>query len=258
MPRMQRYATGVPCWVDLQTTDVDAAADFYTAIFGWESDGGAGSEGSGYQMFSKNGAAVAAAGPQPAEMTEGGLPPVWTTYLAGNADELTTKVEAAGGAVLLPAADVGTFGRLAMIADPSGAALGIWEAHGHIGAELANEPGALVWNELNSADLEASARFLEEVFGVTTEDLPGDMAYKTFHVDGEARGGILQMDEHWEGIAPHWMTYFMVEDNDATCARIVEAGGDVPVQPFDTQFGRITVVTDPQGAHFSLMAAPAS
>lgn len=259
MPRMERYETGIPCWIDLQTTDVDGAAVFYTAVFGWESDGGAASEGSGYQMFSKDGAAVAAVGPQPPEMVEGGVPPVWLTYLAGKAEEITGRVEGAGGRVLLPAGDVGAIGRLAVIADPSGAPLGIWQAQDRIGVELANEPGTLVWNELYTTDLEASARFLEEVFGVTTEDLAGaPAAYKTFQVGGESRGGIMQMEgDEWEGIPPHWMTYFMVEDTDAGCAAVEEAGGSVRVQPFDTDFGRMAVVADPQGGHFSLMAAPA-
>jgi len=55
-----------------------------------------------------------------------------------------------------------------------------------------------------------------------------------------------------QGVPPHWMPYFEVEDCDATVAAAKEAGGTMSVAPFDLPYGRIAVLTDPFGAVFSV------
>jgi predicted enzyme related to lactoylglutathione lyase len=173
------------------------------------------------------------------------------TYLAGGANAVVDRVPEAGGKVLMPPLDVEGSGRMAIIADPGGAAVGVWESGNHIGAELVNEPVSMIWNEVNTPDMKATAEFLEQAFGVEIEDVPMvESGYKIFKVDGEPRGGILQMTEEWEGVPPHWMTYFAVNDTDATCAAIRDAGGLVSIEPFYAAFGRMAVVNDPQGAVF--------
>jgi predicted enzyme related to lactoylglutathione lyase len=75
MPEVSSYATGQPCWADVTSPDVDAAARFYSDIFGWEAAKAAPEpEAGGYTMFSRNGKYVAAASPPPQE----GVPPHWT------------------------------------------------------------------------------------------------------------------------------------------------------------------------------------
>lgn len=258
MPRMDAYETGVPCWAELSTTDPESAVDFYTTVFGWEHEAVPTGTDEPYHMFSQDGAYVTACMRQPEELAQAGVPPVFTVYLAGPADEIAARVPDAGGQIVNPPFDVPGSGRMAIIAEPGGAVFGVWEAGDHIGAELVNEPVSMTWNELNTTDLAASATFLEQVFGVATEDLPaGESGYKTFGTgadpDAQASGGIMQMTEEWEGIPPHWMTYFAVADTDAACTAIREAGGGVNIDPFDTEFGRIAVVSDRQGAHFSIM-----
>lgn len=258
MPRVDSYETGTPCWVDLSTTDPDDAVRFYTTVFGWGHKSMPTDPDEPYHMFTQDGAHVAACMPQSADMAAAGAQSSWVTYLAGNADEVAARVPDAGGQVIAPPFDVEGSGRMAIIADPSGAAVGVWEAGSHIGAQLVNEPGALTWNEVNTTDMHATARFLEQVFGVETSDLPAvESGYKTFEVNGTPRGGILQMTEEWEGIPPHWLAYFGVADADAACTAIEEAGGNVSVAPFDSDFGRMAVVNDPQGAVFMVSSQPA-
>lgn len=250
MPRIDAYETGIPCWTDVATTDPDDAVRFYTTVFGWEHKAiPTGSDP--YHMFMQDGAYVAACVRQDADAVAVGVPPAWITYLAGNADEVAFRVPAAGGKVLMPPLDVEGSGRIAIIADPGGAVVGVWEAGDHVGAQLVNEPVSMIWNEVNTPDMEATAGFLEQTFGVETVDVPMvESGYKTFNVGREPRGGILQMTEEWEGVPPHWMTYFAVDDTDATCAAILDAGGAVGIEPFDTALGRVAVVNDPQGAVF--------
>jgi predicted enzyme related to lactoylglutathione lyase len=49
-----------------------------------------------------------------------------------------------------------------------------------------------------------------------------------------------------------------VADTDAAVAKVAELGGSVVVEPFDTPAGRIALVTDPQGAAFSVIQPPGS
>jgi predicted enzyme related to lactoylglutathione lyase len=258
MPRVDSYETGVPCWVDLSTTDPDDAVRFYTTVFGWGQESLPSNTEAPYHMFTKDGAHVAACMRQSADLAGAGVPSSWTTYLAGNADEVAERVPHAGGQVIAAPFDIGGTGRMAIISDPTGAVLGVWQAGSHSGAQLVNEPGCLTWNEVNTTDMEATARFLEQVFGVETSAVPAvESGYKTFEVAGVPRGGILQMTEEWEGIPPHWMAYFAVEDTDATCAAVEAAGGKVSVPPFDSDFGRMAVLSDPQGAVFMVSSQPA-
>ena len=56
------------------------------------------------------------------------------------------------------------------------------------------------------------------------------------------------------GVPNHWHVYFAVEDADATAAKAAAEGGNVAVQPFDIPtVGRSAVLTDPQGAMFSVL-----
>ena len=68
--------------------------------------------------------------------------------------------------------------------------------------------------------------------------------------------GVLQMDAQWEGIPPHWMGYFQVDNTDAAIERAVAAGGKLAVPAFDMEYGRMAVISDPAGAVFSIVQPP--
>jgi predicted enzyme related to lactoylglutathione lyase len=63
VPEVTSYATGQPCWADVTSPDVDAAAAFYGELFGWRADKAPQPEAGGYTMFSKDGKYTAAASP---------------------------------------------------------------------------------------------------------------------------------------------------------------------------------------------------
>lgn len=257
MPEISHYDTGTPCWVDLSTTDVDGALAFYRQVFDWEAETVPTDAGPDYHFLRCRGQVVAGLGPQPPEQAQAGVPPTWTTYLAAPVDDTSAKAEAAGGSVMMPGMDVMKEGRMAIVADPTGAATGLWEARDHHGATLVNEPGAVVWNELNTHDIDASGRWLQAVFGVTLDDVPDTPnPYRTFAVDGQVRGGILQMGSDMARFPSHWMTYFGADDAGAVVDRVSAAGGTVNVAPWDTPFGRMAVLSDPQGAVFMISQQP--
>jgi hypothetical protein len=74
-------------------------------------------------------------------------------YLAAaDADATAQTITDNGGSVLMPTMDVLTFGRMVVVADPTGAVFGLWQARDFIGSQVVNEPGSVIWSELNTAD----------------------------------------------------------------------------------------------------------
>ncbi len=256
MPTRDSYAQGTPNWVDLQTTDQAAAKAFYGGVFGWSYDDQPMEGDAVYSLAKLGDENVAAIAPQSPELAAAGAPPMWNTYLAvDSADEAAAKVGPAGGTVAMEPFDVMDAGRMAFVLDPSGAPVALWQAGQHIGATLVNEPGTVVWNELITDNL-AAVSFYERVLGVTTATAEmGEGKYTMFQVADKEVGGTTP--PMMEGVPNHWHVYFAVADADASAAKIQELGGSVMVAPFDTPIGKMAVVTDPQGAVFSLFQASA-
>jgi uncharacterized protein len=252
MPERTSYTEGTPSWVDLPTTDQNAAKAFYTGIFGWTYDDQPMGEGAVYSLAKVRGLDVAAISPQPQEMAAAGAPAMWGTYITvDSADDAAAKIGPAGGKVLMEPMDVMEAGRMVLAMDPGGAMIAFWQPNEHIGARLVNEPGALTWNELITTD-PSSAKFYEQVAGMTTSTMDmGQGEYTLFNVGDQMVGGTTP--PQMEGVPNHWHVYFSVDDADATAAKVTELGGTILVPPFDTPVGRIAVAQDPQGAVFSFM-----
>ena len=251
------WPSGTPCWVDLGVNDVTRANAFYSALFGWDTKPGP-PEAGGYTMCLMGGRPVAGIGPQ---QGPAGTPPSWTVYLASaDVDETAGKVSAAGGQVLVPPVDVLDVGRMAVAADPAGAVFGVWQARSHTGLGVANEPGSVCWNENFSRDMGGNQAFYHAVFGYQYGDMSTpEFRYATLKIDGKEVGGIGELGGGIPPEAPaQWSTYFAVEDTDAAVATVTGTGGSVTRAPWDTPYGRMAIVSDDQGAVFSLMSTPAA
>jgi predicted enzyme related to lactoylglutathione lyase len=247
------WPAGTPCWVDLGVDSIDQAVVFYGALFGWDVDRG-GEEFGGYSMASIGGRNVAGFGPR----QDQDQPPFWTTYVASDdVDETASRIKHAGGQVLVEPMDVMDVGRMAIAADVDGAVFGVWQARAHVGAQLANEPGAYSWNENMSRNFEGNRKFYTDVFGYSYEDLSNaDFQYATASLPGGGNpvGGIGGLSAETPAEVPAaWTTYFAVTDTDASVQKVEALGGKVLVPAQDTPFGRMAVVTDDQGAAFAVI-----
>ncbi len=253
--RDTRWPAGTPCWVDVSVDDVPKAIAFYQALFGWDIQAG-GPEAGGYAIAHLQGRIVAGVGPK---FGPPGAPSAWTVYLAtDDADETADKIRAAGGQLAQGPADVMDEGRTAVAVDTTGAAFGLWQGGKTTGLGLANESGSLTWNEHLSWDYDAARDFYGAVFGYEFQDMSGDgFSYAMLMVGGREVGGIGRYTEAAAaGIPAAWSTYFAVENTDRAVATAAELGGGI-VQPVrDSPYGRIGVVTDNQGAVFSLITSP--
>jgi predicted enzyme related to lactoylglutathione lyase len=162
-----------------------------------------------------------------------------------------------GGTPFMAPMDVMEAGRMAIIADPTGAVFGIWQAGEHKGAELVNEPGSLTWNELMTRDVDAAKRFYQAVFGIEPAEVPmGDgPPYTIFNVNDRGVAGVLAMGDDFPAEVPSmWATYFAVDDTDAAMAKATSLGATVSREPFDIPgVGRIGVLNGPHGEMFAVI-----
>ena len=252
---MKAFPTGAPCWFELATTDQDGAKTFYTELFGWDTKDSPMGPDAVYTMWKKGERDVGGGYKLMPDMLQQGIPPHWMVYfMTPNADECAAKVAALDGKVLQGPFDVMTHGRMAVCQDPTGAVFSIWQPNTHPGATAMGEDGTVCWSELMTRDAQSARRFYTDLFGWSTKGSAGMAEYIEFSAGGESRGGIMPMDEQFQGIPPHWGIYFMVNDCDASVARAKEMGGVVRHGPFDAPgVGRIAIMADPQGAGFSLI-----
>jgi predicted enzyme related to lactoylglutathione lyase len=254
MGERTQYTPGTFCWTDLTTSDQAAAKAFYGGLFGWEAEDLPVGEDRFYSMQRLGGRDVAAISAQPQMQRDAGIPPTWNSYVSvESADAAAERAKELGANVHAPAFEVMESGRMAVIQDPQGAFFAVWEPRRHFGAALVNAPGALVWNELASPDLDASSAFYSALFGWRLEPFEGSPdPYLTIKVGESGNGGIRPLDQ--PGVPPHWLVYFGAEDIDASIATVEELGGAKMIGPIDIGIARIAIVQDPQGAVFALYA----
>jgi len=236
------------------TSDPDKSEAFYCSLFGWTAES-TGEEYGGYVNFLKDRVRVAGSMKNDGEA---GLPDVWSIYLAVEDAAATTEAAVAnGGGVILSAMQVMELGSMAVVSDPGGAAIGMWQSGLHKGFGVMAEPGTPGWFELHTRDYDGAVLFYEKVFGWDTHvasDEPG-FRYTTLGQGEGQLAGIMDAGAFLpEGVPAHWAVYFAVADTDATLAQVQALGGSI-VQPAETTpYGRLATATDPTGAMFKLVA----
>jgi hypothetical protein len=268
MSRRDAYPPGVPCFVDTLTADVESALGFYRGIFGWEFSGPGPMPGDGeYYVAQLAGDDVAGIGSLRSAGagtagTAGGVgraPAAWNTYVAADGvADAASRATAAGGSVVVEPFDAAPAGRIAVIADPAGANLCVWEAGIRPGAARVNEPSAWAMSLLTTPDPDGARRFYGELFGWTAEAF-GDGVW-LWRLDGYVGGepeqpvprDVVAAMTTGDGDAAAWSVDFWIADAEAAAAAAPELGGTVVVAPFDEAKFRRTILAAPDGAAFSV------
>ena len=261
MSERTKYAPGEFSWVDLATTDVEAAKSFYEDLLGvsYQAAPGDPEETGGYGFFMKDGKMVAGIGP--VQSDEGHS--AWSSYIkVEDADAIAESTKEAGGTVFFGPADLpNNSGRVAMLRDPEGAFIGIVQQQNHPGAQLVNEPGTWNWNNLLTRELDAGKDFYGKVFGWLATHPEGAPGYIwSFQVEGqrwpEGIAGLMEMGSEMPSDAPsHWQVYLVVENVAEAAEKTKAAGGRLIFGPMEVPSGRIATLFDPQGAVFSIIEA---
>jgi predicted enzyme related to lactoylglutathione lyase len=254
MANVETHAPGSFSWIELGTTDQNAAKTFYGSLFGWTGTDFPMGPSEVYTIFGLEDRKTAGCYAVTPEMRAQGVPTHWMLYIGvANADETAAKVEPAGGKVLKGPFDVMEHGRMAVLQDPTGAIVSIWQPKNHQGIGIEHVPGTLCWADLSTPDQSRAAKFYHDVFGWHAD--PGKDSSGYLHIkNGDKHiGGIPPAQHRNPNVPPHWLLYILVQDCDASTAKAT-AGGATVLMPATTMegVGRWSIVADPQGAVFAL------
>ena len=255
MATITQHAPGTFCWPELATTDQAGAKKFYAALLGWEMTDSPISDSEVYTMLMLKDRSVGALYTMRPEERGQGVPPHWNSYVAvESADQSAAKAKTLGGTILMEPFDVMEHGRMAVIQDPTGAVVCVWESKKHTGASVMGETGALVWTELMTSDAAKAQPFYTGLFGWKAEAMPmGPLTYTIYKNGNEQAGGMMQITKEMGPMPSNWGVYFGVDDVDASAAKAAGLGATIMVPPNDIpNIGRFAVLVDPQGAAFSI------
>jgi predicted enzyme related to lactoylglutathione lyase len=245
------------CWFELATSNQAEAKKFYGGLFGWTAVDAPMGPDVFYTTFQLRGKKVGAAYTLMPDQLKQGIPPHWGTYVAvGNADEASATAKTLGATVLAGPFDVAEHGRMAVLRDPAGAVISLWQAKQHQGVGLWGEVGAFCWSELLTRDTAAAVKFYTALFGWKTK--VSDMvafSYTHWQNGGADIGGMMAIMEAWGPMPPNWINYIQVDNCDQAAAKATSLGGKVCMPPMDIpNTGRFAMLQDPQGAAFSVIA----
>jgi predicted enzyme related to lactoylglutathione lyase len=252
---------GLFIWVDLATPDPGAAAAFYEAVLGWSAEQSSPDPEMPYWNLSHGDKVAAGMGRLSEEQVAKGMPSVWTSYIkVDDCDAAVARATELGGSVIMRAMQIFDVGKMAMLADPTGAAFAVWESGTFDGADHFNDPGFFSWNELATRDVLVATAFYQGLFGWDLEEFPmGEDGgiYTVWKIGDRENGAMYDATAMLPPEVPsHWSVYLSVADCDDAAAKIKEAGGTLIQEPFDMQEGRKAVAQDPFGAAFMLIQMP--
>jgi len=255
MPTREQFAPGEFCWIELATSNQNAAKSFYAALFGWTANDVPIGPSDFYSLMELQGRVAAGAYTMRPDEQAAGLPSHWKLYVAvTSADDAEKRAEELGAKIIDPAFDIRDRGRTAVFHDPSGAPFYVWQPNKRSGLGVTGEPGAFCWAELITPDLARAKTFYEGLFGWKL--MPGqdkDSGYLHIVNGKNYIAGVPPAHANSASEPPHWLIYFAVADVDKTFQRAKELHARILLRPMDFEgVGRVAMLADPQGAVFAL------
>lgn len=122
-------APGSFCVADLSTPEQEAASRFYEHLFGWRI--GKEDEKPGHNYYHLFNHDEFIGGILPPAFRDPAAPPHWQIYLqVSDSDAIAAKAKNLGAQLFMPPMPIEDIGRMAVLADPQGAAFAIFEAFG--------------------------------------------------------------------------------------------------------------------------------
>jgi len=241
--------TGEFCWINMITPQPAKAREFFAALLGWTYGD---IPGLGYSI-KVGGHEVGGMFDLEAPNTPPGTPPlIGVMVKVESADAAAAKATTLGGKSQ-PAFDIMDQGRMAVLFDPAGANLDVWEPRKGPGMDAdSTHHGAPSWFESISTDVPRASKFYCDLFGWTSEEMPmPDFPYTTFKHNGEYVAGMMPVLPHMGKVPSHWAVYFTVKDADEAERAAVKLGGKICVPCMDIpNVGRFCGITSPQGVMF--------
>ena len=255
---MANASKGLFVWYEHLTRDPKAAIAFYGAVDGWKTQPFAEGGDSDYVMWVGSQGPLGGVMGLPQQVVEMGVPPHWMgNVMVDDVDAACALTKRLGGKVHKEPADIPTVGRFAVIADPQGAAIAIFEPIGTMALHDPSKEGEFCWNELLTSDSAAAFKFYAEVFGwksLQEMDMGAMGVYRVFGFGEKQVGGMMTAPKGMQ-MPPSWLYYTSTPDLEAAMKRATDKGAKVMNGPMDVPGGRIAQLMDPQGAAFALHQA---
>ncbi len=254
-PPSQEHHPGKVIFVQLTTTDMASAKQFYSGLFGWSFRDVKGTRVP-FSLAYVGTEQVAAIAQRPAP-AGGHMQPTWLSFFSTpDVDAAVKLVAGQSGRVLSAPRDIPGLGREAVLADPQGAVFGILASSSGDPADALKPDGVWIWRSLMTTDPTTDAAFYDALFGFTTFAFPSPTGQQHLLLQSEnyARASVNTPPNTNPGMHPHWLNYVRVDSAAQMVAHAAQLGGRVLVQPHpDRHGGMIAVVADPQGAPVGLL-----
>lgn len=253
-PRWEQLPAGMPCWIELVTTDVAAACEFYGGLFGWSyRTHGEGDEGE-HVIALHDGFPVASI-----RRSRSGTS-VWRLFLAtGDITGAVAEAEQHGAELKVAPGEVPGIGTKAVLQGPSDAEFGLLAPAPEWQFDV-GLPGTLMWAELVTIKAQAADSFFQQMFGYEHQQFGAEHRsdYSVWYLGEDsvlARVSMIR-DYITESTRPHWLLYLGAdaeEGVDELVHRAIGLGARVRVDPYGSSLGRVAVLRDPTGARFAVV-----
>lgn len=246
------HAEGTLCWSELRTRAAPHWQNFYTGLFGWSTNDVPIGEDQSYTMVCVGDKTVAAMCTMDEWLPANGLSPFWLNYFAVvSVDDTTEKAHTLGAEIVNAPFDVFDAGRMAVLRDPVGTMVALWQAKTNIGALLTNRAGALARCEFHTRDIARSLGFYRQLF--QWQD-PHDPSAEVVHLTHADQPIVFVA---CAGALPTQLCVpcFGVDDYQQATQRAKELGGTILTAPTDVT-GLSALLRDPQGAVFAIREMP--
>lgn len=250
-PRWELYA-GMPCWIELISTDPDRACEFYADLFGWEFE---------TEDFGKKGGHIVAKreGFPVASIREGSRSS-WRLFLATeDSDAAVRQAEQLGAEVVVQPDRVPGLGVKTVLNGPADSEFGLLEPAESLRFDV-GLPGTLMWAELVTIKAQTADQFFQGLFHYSAEQFGTENRsdYSVWYLGEESVLARASMIREFIGsnTSPHWLLYLGVDAGigaDELVRHAISAGGRVRVDPYDSSIGRVAVLRDPTGARFAVV-----
>ncbi len=255
---------GKVVWHDLITDTPTESRKFYEELFGWEFDSvgdvlGFGSNDA-YTLIRNNGRLIGGMVDANRLHNQDNSSQWVALFSVADIERAVELVEPAGGTILTPPTDLANRGRIAVVADNTGALLALLQTKDGDPADRDPEVGDFLWDELWTDDVERATAFYQNLAAYkasdhNVEDDDREEDYRLLTTNDKPRVGI--MENPFEGVKPVWVNYIRVEDPAAITARVEALGGRILVeaQPRDIG-GEVAFIAGPSGAGIALQTWP--
>lgn len=242
-------------WHDLMAKDVSAAKRFYGQLLGWRFEDTR--RGGRPYVLAKLGndsvagfvdiSAISAAGAQ------------WLSFMAvADVDQSASQVQSAGGKIIITPRELDPVARVAVVADPQGAPLGLARLRRDRPDPAQPVANQFFWDEYLARDAAKALAFYKGLAGYESKVSDTRLGLE-YHVLRKTRGraGLFELPATSTGVEPNWLPYVLVSDPEAMALRVPGLGGRVILPPAPERRNKsLVVIADPDGAVLALQKFP--